>query len=203
MGQLTDRLERARELAAGRRVLDIGGKKMPNCDPGSAFARVYAGIQRSAREYRIVDCQDAPEVDYRLDLNRSESLPALRGAIDEYRPEVILCMDTLEHINCHFEVMNEMAGAVTRHGTTVFITVPNNANWVFNALGWNSDHSIAFLPGVAERFVKRSDLGRHEVTVHRCMQTYLWYWRLVYVLSFCQPFNWGFTIRPRSGPAWP
>ena len=179
-------------------MLDIGGQKMPYCDPGGPFARVYARIGEAAAEYRVVDVQEAEEVDYVLDLNRPEAVADLRRVIEDYRPEVILCMETLEHLNCHYEVMNAMARAVETFGSTVFLTLPNNDNLILNALGWNHDHCVAFFRGIAERFVRRSDLGRHRVTAHACMQRYLWYWWIVYLLSFCRPLSWGFTIRPQA-----
>jgi len=194
-----DRLQHATALSRGRRVLDIGGQKMENCDPRSPFAREYRRISESAAEYRIVDYQRVAGVDYVIDLNRSDGLEQLRATLREYRPEVVLCMETLEHLNRHFECMNILAEAVEDLGCTVFITVPNNGNWVFNALGWNADHVVGFLRGIADRFVKRSDLGKHEVEAHACVQRYLWYWWVVHLASFCQPLNWGFTIRPRSG----
>lgn len=191
-----DRIELAVRLAGGRRVLDIGGQKMADCDPRSPFARTYARIAAAAREYRIADIQRQPTVDYVLDFNRPESLPTLRAILDDYRPETILCMETLEHVNYHFELMNEMAGAIERHGSAVFITVPNNGNWLFNALGWNRDHSIAFFRDIAWRFVTRSELGRFEVLSVPCMQRYLWYWGIAWAVSFFQPFSWGFLIAP-------
>jgi hypothetical protein len=110
-------------------------------------------------------------------------------------------METLEHLNLHFECMNQLAHAVSAYGAEVFITVPNNGNWIFNALGWNHDHCVAFFRDIAMRFVSRSNLGRHEVTEIPCMQKYLWYWPLVYAASFFQPMNLGFHIRPRTEPA--
>jgi len=189
-----DRLRFAADLASGHRVLDIGGQKMPNCDPKSAFAREYAKIQASAADYRIVDYQDTPLVDYRLDFNQQGCAEKLRSIIDDYKPNVILCMETLEHVNYHFEAMNAMAHAVEKYEASVFITVPNNGNWVFNALGWNRDHSIAFFRDIAERFVGRSDLGRFDVKTYGCMQTYVTGWWIVYAMSFFQPFSWGFWI---------
>jgi hypothetical protein len=193
-----DRLEHAAQLAAGCRVLDIGGKKMPNCDPKGAFARAYRAIQAGASEYRIVDVQQDASVDYVADLNTSAGVAVLRDAILAYRPETILCMETLEHINYHFEVMNVLAEAVRDYQTTVFITLPNNGNWIFNALGWNVDHSVAFFQSIAWRFVTRSNLGRENVRMFPCMQKYVWYWWLVYALGGLQPFNWGFEVRPRK-----
>lgn len=193
-----DRIQLAERLASGAKVLDIGGQKMASCDPRSAFAIRYACIERSAAEYRIADYQDKPTVDFVIDFNKSDSIAAIRRILDDYRPDVILCMETLEHVNYHFELMNEMARCVRLYGSRVFITVPNNYNWIFNALGWNHDHSVAFFRDIAYRFVTRSDLGQHCVLVAPCMQTYLWFWRLVYLFSFFQPFSWGFLITPKT-----
>lgn len=196
--RVVDRLAFATELCRGKTVLDVGGQKMPNCDPNSPFAREYQKIQKAASDYRIVDYQQVPGVDYIVNLNRPEGVEALRTVVDEYRPQVILCMETLEHVNYHFESMNAMAHAVEAYGTTVFITIPNNGNWVFNALGWNSDHSVAFFQGIADRFVRRSALGRHEVEKVGCMQKYVWYWWIAYIVSFRQPFSWGFVVKPKG-----
>ena len=169
-----DRLDLAAKLSQAARVLDIGGQKMPDCDPKSPFAAKYAQIERAAKEYRVVDCQREPSVDYVIDFNKPESITQIRNVIDEFNPEVILCMETLEHINYHYELMNEMARSQRLYHSVVFITVPNNGNWVFNALGWNHDHSIAFFRNIAYRFVIRSDLAQGEVLVIPCMQKYLW-----------------------------
>lgn len=193
-----DRIDLAIRLARHARVLDIGGQKMASCDPHSAFALRYSRIEEVASEYRIADYQDKPTVDYVLDFNKPSSLAELRCILDAYRPQVILCMETLEHVNYHFELMNEMARCVKEHGAIVFITVPNNGNWVFNALGWNQDHCVAFFRDIAYRFVARSFLGQHLVLIAPCMQKYLWYWRVVYLLAFCQPFSWGFLILPKE-----
>lgn len=195
-----DRLVYARTLAAGKKVIDIGGQKMPNCAITSPFAVEYQKIQQAATSYRIVDYQDKPEVDYVLDLNKAESIAKLAEIIAEFKPDVILCMEVLEHINCHFEVMNVLADAVTQLDAVVSITVPNNGNWIFNALGWNQDHSIAFFKNIAARFISRSGLGKHQIEMQACMQKYLWYWRIVYILSLGQPLSWGFTIRKLSTP---
>ena len=90
-----DRLTYAAVLAKGKRVLDIGGQKMPDCDPESPFARVYSGISQGASEYRVADYQNVPGVDYVADLNTDEGLAVLRKAVESYQPQVILCMDVL------------------------------------------------------------------------------------------------------------
>ena len=193
-----DRIQYAANLARGKRVLDIGGHKMPGCDPASSFAKAYKHINNAAGEYRIVDCQLSPEVDYHIDLNKRASIDAIRKVLDDYKPEVILCMETLEHVNYHYECMNQMAYAVRRYQSVVFVTIPNNGNWIFNALGWNRDHCVAFYRGIAHRFIMRSDLGGHDVESLACMQKYLWYWWMAYGLALGQPFCWGFVIRPKQ-----
>jgi len=199
--KLTDRLVHAEELCRGRRVLDIGGKKMSYCNPDSPFALAHARLGEVSSEYRVVDVQDAEGVDDVLDLNRASAVVELGRIIDQYRPEVILCMETLEHVNYHFEVMNQLARAVEVYGSIVFITLPNNRNWILNVMGWNHDHCVAFFRDIADRFVTRSDLGRHNIERHACMQRYLWYWWIVYALACAQPLSWGFTIRGRDDEA--
>ncbi|MDA0576808.1 MAG: hypothetical protein O3B24_01785 [Verrucomicrobia bacterium] len=221
-----DRLAYAAELCRGKRVLDVGGWGMTtsttstglltetlqtlhrvaepraqadqNGPAKSPFLAALARIRDGAAEHCIMDAHQDPGVAYQIDLNQSGCVEKVRAAIEEYRPEVILCMETLEHVNYHFEIMNEFSRAVSRHGAVVYITLPNNGNWVLNALGWNYDHSVAFFRDIAHRFVTRSDLGQHAVVMHGCMQKYLWYWWLVYLLAFAQPLSWGFTIRRRA-----
>ena len=166
----------------------------------SRFAKLYRSIGEGTKEHCIVDYHDVPPGHYEIDFNKSGSVEKLRRAIDEFKPEVILCMETLEHVNYRFEMMNEMARSVALYNTTVFITIPNNANWFLNALGWNADHSVAFFKGIAERFVSRSDLGQHDLKMFGCMQQYFWFWRLVYAGTFFQPFSWAFLVRSKEKP---
>jgi hypothetical protein len=170
---------------------------LPRDPKKSRFLAAYCAIREAAREYRIVDCHDVPPGHYEIDFNREGSVAALRDALFAYRPEVILCMETLEHVNYRYEMMNAMATAVSEWGATVFITIPNNGNWIFNALGWNWDHSVAFFENIARRFVFRSNLGQHAVDMLPCFQKYLPCWWLVYAAAFFQPFSWGFVVRPR------
>lgn len=194
--------------------MDIGGRGMPpaptnvkirgpfsfsKVDPSqSVFARLYRSIGLDAAEYKILDARSEPDVHYPLNLSNKGCIEKLHEIISDYRPEAIICMETLEHCNYHFEAMNEMARAVGEWGAEVFITIPNNYNWILNYLGWNHDHCVAFLPDVSRRFVGRSDLGQHQITFVPCFQKYLWYWRLAYLASFCQPFSLGFHIRPKN-----
>jgi hypothetical protein len=228
---LIDRLQYAQSLSEGKRVLDVGGLGMTYqasnssvmgrilkvghhladalgrgrrvTATDSSFANALGGPGQVASEYRVVDYTEHPKVHYAINMNEKDSVQKMRDALEEFKPEVILCMETLEHVNYHFEIMNAFADAASKYGTVVFITLPNNANWVLNALGWNFDHSVAFFRDIAERFVTRSDLGKHEVTYGGCMQKYVWHWWIVYLASFCQPFNLGFTIRPKAEASLP
>ena len=67
-----DRIAFAVAISHGRKVLDIGGQKMAGCDPNSPFAKEYSKIERAASEYRIVDYQKVPTVDYVVDFNTME-----------------------------------------------------------------------------------------------------------------------------------
>lgn len=196
---VVDRLEIARELAEGARVLDIGGALMPETKEEDAFTKRYRRIRAGAREYRVVDYQQKPGVDDIVDLNRPGSVEALRGIIDAYRPEVILAMEVLEHVNYHYEAMNALAHAVSDLGSTVWISLPNNGSWIVNAQkSWWYDHSVAFFRDIAWRFVTRSDLGNHAVQIAPCMGHHVRWWPLVYAAAFCQPMSWGFLVRPRD-----
>ncbi len=226
--EIKDRLVIAKSLSEGKRVLDVGGLGMVYHPPrsgllpvllkcvhrflqllsrrkkvtaqDSAFANALRGPAAVASEHRIVDFQPDPKVNYLIDLNKRESPQQMREAIDAFKPEVILCMECLEHVNYRHEVMNEFARAIDEYGATVFVTIPNNANWIFNSLGWNFDHSAAYFKGIAHRCVSRSDLGQHDLTMYGCMSRYVWYWWVVYALSFFQPFGFGFVVRPKTAP---
>lgn len=142
-----------------------------------------------------MDYQRQPTVDWVVDFNKADSIPEIRRIIAEFRPETILCMELLEHVNYHYELMNELARGIELFNAQVFITIPNNGNWLFNALGWNHDHSVAFFRDVAARFIMRSDLGKHDVTMYPCVGQYLPYWRLAFIAGCFKPWNWGFCVR--------
>jgi hypothetical protein len=197
---IASRLGLAETLSRGRRVLDIGGRKMAgNDEKYPKFARAYQKVHDAAKEHRIVDVQNDPQVDYVIDLNRREGVDTLAGAIADYRPEVILCMETLEHLNYHYETMNVIAGAVRDLDAVTLITLPNNSNWIVNHLIGITDHNTAFFKDVAWRFITRSGLGQFEVVPFPCTGTYLWYWRIAYAAAGFQSTSLGFLIgRPEN-----
>jgi len=101
---------------------------MPGAPVTGQFVRTYDGIRKSAREYKIADVQAV--ADFVVDWNSDAGVAELRKVIDTDRPETILCMETLEHANDHFEVMKVMAYAVENDGSAAFITLPHHGNWI-------------------------------------------------------------------------
>ena len=191
--ELVDRLEYASQLCQGKRVLDIGGQHPLNHDPLNPFGAAYRKILRSAGEYECFDRDNKPNVKYAGDLNTAEGREYLARTLEDYQPQIVLCMEILEHLNHPHLVMNILATYLNkRKGMEVFITIPNNGNWILNALNMHQDHNVAFFKSIAQRFIERSELGSLPVTMRPCMQKYKWYWWIVFVLAFCQPFNWGF-----------
>ena len=181
--RLIDRIAFAAALSKGKRTLDIGGQKMAGTQAGCPYARAYSKIAEAASEYKIVDYQKQPTVDYVIDFNKPESIPEIKEVLRSTKPDVVLCMEMLEHVNYHFELLN----AIAETGAEAFITVPNNKNWLFEAFGWNNDHSIAFFRDIAVRFIARSSFGGRQITVYPCFGQYRWWWRLAYTAAFCQP----------------
>mgnify|MGYP001768578124 CR=1 FL=1 len=193
--QLIDRVQFAAQLGAGRKVLDIGAQHALNHDVTHPFGASYRRIITGASSYEIFD-RDAKEgVKYVGDLNTPEGRQKLLTALREFSPDVILLMEILEHLNYPCEVMDTLAEHLQKNPKTVlFVTLPNNGNWILNWLNWHQDHNVAFFKSIAERFVTRSGLGKCRITMYPCMQKYMWYWWVIYLLSFGQPFNWGFLV---------
>lgn len=196
---IIDRLDFAKSICQGMRVLDIGGALMPGTDMNHPFARKYKEIEKTAKEYRVIDCQEIPNVvHYVIDFNKKESAESLKQIIDDYKPDIILCMEFLEHVNYHTEVMDELAYAIETYGTAVFISLPNNGNWINNILNWHKYHIMAFFKNVAKRFICQSSLGKFEVQQIPCIGQYYWWWRIFYVCSFFQPMSWGFLFQKKG-----
>ena len=193
-GNLIDRFEMAATLSEGKSVLDVGGQHPQNHDASHPFAKSYNQIWERSSDYKIFDREDKPGVSYVGDLNQAEGRNLFQGTLEEYQPEVVLCMEIFEHLNYPCIIMDILSDYILRNHGTAFITIPNNGNWILNALHWHYDHNYAFFKSIAARFVQRSGLGRCGITMYPCMQRYKWYWWIAYLGSFCQPFNWGFRI---------
>ena len=161
-------------------------------DPSkSKFARELHKVGELAREYAVLDGYSAPHVKYVVDMNYADAPSLIRAALEDFKPDLIICMETLEHVNYHHEIMKTMDA----YGCEVFITIPNNGNWIFNRLGWNYDHCVSFLPETGLNFVKRA-FAKRDISYIPCFQQWAWYWRAIYLAGFCQPFSLGFHIKP-------
>ena len=96
---LIDRFDFAARICEGKRVLDIGGQHPMNHDVAHPFGASYRRIADKSREYAVFDRDAKPGVRFVGDLNRAEGREMLVGVLKEYRPEAILLMETLEHLN--------------------------------------------------------------------------------------------------------
>ena len=198
--ELVDRLQFAAKISTGNKVLDIGGQHPMNHDVKHPFGQSYRKIMECAAVYNIFDRDPKPGVKYVGDLNTPRGRHLLSAALAEYRPRVVLCMEILEHLSYPCEVMGILADYLrSEPGICLFITLPNNGNWVINALNWHGDHSMAFFKTVAMRFISRSPLGSANIVMRPCMQKYQWYWWIIYLAAFGQPINWGFIITASWG----
>ena len=193
--ELVDRFDYAAQLCQGKRVLDIGGQHPLNHDPKHPFGACYRRIAQNASQYECFDRDSKPNVKFAGDLNAKGGRDYLARTLEEYQPQVVLCMEILEHLNHPHAVMNILAEYLGKgKGVEVFLTIPNNGNWILDALNWHQDHNVAFFKSIAMRFVGRSDLGAFPIVMRPCMQKYKWYWWILYLLAFRQPFNWGFHV---------
>ena len=74
----------------------VDGKWPGNDEKYPKFTRIYGRIHQASADYRIIDCQQDEQVDYCIDLNVKGSPDQLQDIINEFKPDVILCMETLE-----------------------------------------------------------------------------------------------------------
>ena len=193
--KLIDRLQFAAKISVGKRVLDIGGQHPMNHASTHPFGACYRKIVETASQYEVFDRDEKPGVTYMGDLNTLNGQNLLAKALAEYQPQVILCMEILEHLNYPCAVMDMLALYIQANsGVTLFLTLPNNGNWILNAMNWHADHNVAFFRTIAMRFVGRSELGQLKVTMYPCIQRYKWYWLGFYLMALGQPVNWGFLI---------
>jgi hypothetical protein len=195
---MIDRLEMASRLAQGKRVLDIGGVGMGGDKKsvgvpfaGDGYVRGLRSVEQNASAYRTVDID--PRANDVIDLS-SETGPSQLGAvINQFKPELIVCMETLEHLCNASEVLRVMGTT----GCEIWITLPNNRNPLLDWLGWNYDHCFRFCPDTATRFVQRVLPGR-TVRAYDCFQKYLWYWPLAYAAGGFRGMNVGLQVMPRA-----
>ena len=208
---MNDRLMFARDLVAGRRVLDIGGSGMKSDYTGKVrrlglfskkpphlmkFGLPYQSFRDSASEYKALDISS--DAHYQADLNSKLGLITLEEALKSYKPNTITAMEVFEHVTNISNCLAVIADYMHESDAELFITLPNNANWIFNAMGFNHDHVYAFFPDIADRMIHRSPLA--EWSIERVMfhPRYMWWWRAMYLASGCQPSSIGFVVNRRN-----
>jgi 2-polyprenyl-3-methyl-5-hydroxy-6-metoxy-1,4-benzoquinol methylase len=195
-----DRIEVAIELCRGKRVLDIGGSRMEP-DATHPFDKAYRQISVVSKEYKIADIN--PQADAVVDLNTRCGVLDLAQCLAIYRPDVILCMETLEHLNRAGEVMDFIASHVQR-GAVALITLPNNDPWTMLVrcewmLGWMRHHLVAFTRrNVARNFITASALRHCAVAEFDAIGKQYWFWPLLYLAAGCQGFSFGYIIQKKE-----
>ena len=188
------RHEIAAEMCKGKRVMDIGGSLMPDTSADSPFARMYTHRRLQAAAYHNIDVHG--EREETIDFNCFGCGRTLRKAMSVFQPQVILCMEFLEHVHYHAEVMDAMAWWMRKRKSEVraLITLPAGDNWVTHQAGWHLDHLFAFTKGMAERFIRRSPLK--EFPIHTFDSVGKWHKAAipVWVLAGFRPISYGFVI---------
>ena len=198
--QHVDRHVMARELSRGRRVLDIGGvgmgsKQESRWSPVRSHAqracgREYNKIREAASRYETLDYR--PGADWECDLNNPGELPKILRSCE---PDVIICMECLEHLAYPGMVVQAIGEAVQR-GSVAWFTVPNPWHWVWWVLGWHYDHTLLFTREMGLRFFSRVS-SDFRVTYYQCTQRYVPYWWIIYLAGFLQPENHGFLLQKK------
>jgi len=193
--KLIDRLEYARNLCRDKHVVDIGGARMKP-ENRSAFDLIYLAIRKAARGYVVIDRH--PSADVVIDLDSPDGLEdALLGA------EVVLCMETLEHLRNPGLVCDAIAKAV-RGGAKAFITFPRTSMLVrsyeqhgFTKLWGKCEHLYGFDDHHAAIFMKHNFAGLR-ITPFKCCGTYLWWWPLVMLATFGRGGSFGYLIQKQE-----
>jgi len=199
MNKPLDRLSYTAKACRGKRVLDVGGALMPETPKDCRFAKAYSKIKQGSKEYKVMDRQNTFDVDYVADLNTLKGIGLLSKTINEYQPEIILCMETLEHINCHWEVMEVFAEAISKLNCVILISLPNDTNLLFKYFDFDWDHLMGFNKETATRFLTRSSLGKHHIKyMPLASGMYQKYWPLCWLFSVGNPIALLFQIKKEA-----
>jgi len=187
--RLIDRIDFARDLCRGRRVLDIGGARM---NPGGAshFDNRYRSIGAAAASYVIADRHESADI--QVDLDAPGSIDRLHSALPI---DVILCMETLEHLRNPGRVCAFIANFVERTGGEAFVTIPRSS-WFVRALEsrrWKTSHLYSFHDYHAGVFM---NLNFNCVLSRwfKCISLHHPAWRLVYAATGFRGLSYGFHI---------
>jgi len=188
-----DRLDVARQLAKGNRVIDIGGSRM---NPGgtSLFDVSYRKIEDAASSYLVVDRDQSADVVCDLsdvDQVRGLTLPAA---------DLVLCMETLEHLRNPGVVCDLIADQV-RSGATAYVTLPRQSLFYRHlerhGLGraWSKCHHLyGFHRHHVDAFVADNFPGV-DLSIHACLCKYDWRWPFVWFATWWRGLSWGIVLR--------
>jgi len=172
-------------------------------DATALFDIEYRKIEQAAVRYDIVD--RAKSADVTIDLN---DVDAVRG-LTLPPCDVILCMETLEHL-CNPGMVCDKIAAAVRHGATAYITVPaqsafwtfyeahgfDGAKWGFPALGhWDKAHHLyGFCRHHFNVFLSDNFSGLN-VSVHNCMGRYIgWLYPIAWLATLGRGVSFGAII---------
>lgn len=105
--------DRARSVASGSRVLDVGAGTAP-------YRSLFAHCQYETQDFAEYEGYKGPEgqyakIDYVSDITE---IPVPDASFD-----VILCTEVLEHVPCPIEALREMV-RITKPGGRLFLTAP-------------------------------------------------------------------------------
>lgn len=189
---MIDRIEYAARICTGKKVVDIGGSRM---DPkgNSSFDSRYQRIQKLSAAYHIVD--RATTADFVMNLDSPSGLSeVLAGA------EVVLCMETLEHLRNPGLVCD----AICESGIEAYLTLPRTS-WFYRHIERNGlfsfwrkcDHLYAFDAYHAKVFM-RHNFPERAYTMHKCIGTYHPAWPLVWLATFGRGTSIGIHIQPKG-----
>jgi hypothetical protein len=191
---MIDRLHYALQLCRGKNVADIGGARMEP-DGKSSFDYLYRYLQRQSASYTVIDRDESADVI--TDLNRPQDLSEHLA-----RAEVILCMETLEHLRNPGLICDQIAEAVKR-GATAFISIPRTS-WFHRILerggfqrliGWPaSPHLYAFDDHHADIFIRHNFAGL-KATKYTCLGRYSLLWPVVWLLTMGRGLSFAYHIQ--------
>lgn len=182
---MIDRLEYAKRLCAGKRVVDIGGARMTP-DGDSLFDREYKKLRSVAGEYTLVDKWGGADVVIDFDTDAITLPPC----------DVVLCMEVLEHLRNPGHVCR----AIAETGAEVFITVSRATGFMryieANGLGryWGKcEHLYSFPRHHLDVFL-RHNFPERTRTVFPCLCRYSKLWPLVWLATLGRGLSWGVVV---------
>jgi hypothetical protein len=166
-----DRNEYLVEIARDRRVIHVGCATEGETDGQFHAGRLlFAQLEAVAAAQLGVD-PDAAGMQRLSQLVRpSWTLQTCllgqvsRDVLDEFRPEIVLVPETVEHVPDAGSLLHDCAQIASRYGADVVITVPNAlsadaiVSWAEGVEFVHPDHVAAYTPRTLQTLIEKSDL---------------------------------------------